>query len=338
MHRLCARDPRPSRRPARLTPALAAIAAAALAQGCGSPRNTAAPTARAERPLEARAEQGARVPVLVNGEPIGWDQLRPALAESVGSEIVAELALERVLEQEMRRRGMSLGAGAVDDELEILRRELETSPGEDRHALLERVREQRGLGEARFARLLRRSAMLRALARDAVTLEPREIDLAEQIRYGQRREALVIVTPTEREASALRSEILAAGSPSDAFMARAAQHSIDASASRGGQLGAVSPVDPAFPDALRRAISATPPGGLTQILAIEQGFAFAMVTRSIPEETAPAGARARIEAELRRRKQRLEMDRVATRLMDQAKITVLDRSLAWSWDASRSGR
>ncbi len=276
------------------------------------------------------------MPVLVNGDPIGWDELRPALAESGGSGVVAEIALERVLSREMQRRGLALAPGAADDELAILLEELD-SPGVGADTLLEQVRAQRGLGEARFARLLRRSAMLRALAQGAAGLEPREIDLSEQIRYGERRRAMVIVTASEREASSLRSEVLnAAGNPADVFMARAATRSIDASASRGGRLGAVSPLDPAYPEALRRAVSMTPPGGLSQILAIDAGFAFAMVTEVLPAEPTPVGERARIERELRRRKERLEMDRIATRLMEQAKITVLDRSLSWSWDASRA--
>lgn len=311
-------------------------AAAILVSGCASGSATRNPPTAGSEPLAVREGSAPRVPALVNGEPIGWDELRSTLAEAGGANAVSEIALERVLEQEMGRRGLTLAPDAVDKELEYLLAEIGT-PGADARTMLDQVRAQRGLGETRFARLLRRSAMLRALAQETVSVETREVDLAERIRYGERRRSLVIVTPTEREASDLRGQILTAqGDIRDAFMARAAEHSIDASASRGGQLGVVSPVDPAYPEALRGAIERTPPGGLTPILAIDAGFAFAMVTEIVPGENSPPGERDRIERELRRRKERLEMDRIATRLMDQAKITVLDRGLSWSWDAARS--
>ncbi len=311
---------------------------------CSAPSSTGRQARRPPSPsvgvsVETQPES-SRVPAIINGQVVSWAELRDRTSEIAGAVALEELALDRALEREMLRTGTSLDPGAITRERDLLLDEL--SPSGDLAAsaqILEIVRRQRALGSVGFEGLLQRNARLRALASPGVRVEQREVDLSAQIRFGPRKLARIIVAPSEREAAALRREILALpGDRLDAFTARASTRSIDASGARGGQIGSVSPVDPAFPDSIRRALDSLGQGQLSSVLAIDGGFAILMVERDMPVETPSAAQRAQIERELLRRKQRLEMDRLADRLLDQTSVSVLDPSLAWSWEGRGGGR
>lgn len=283
--------------------------------------------------------QPARAPAIIDGQVVPWSELRERTSEIAGATALQEIVLDRALAREMERAGVALPAGAIEQERALLLDELESASDASGGAhVLGVVRRQRGLGAAGFDRLLRRNAMLRALTAPSIRVDDREIDLALQIRFGPRKLARIIVTPTEREAAALRREILnASGDRLDAFTARAATRSIDASGARGGQIGAVSPVDPAFPDTIRQSVTSLSAGQVSSVLAIDGGFAILMVEQDVAGESASGSRRATTERELLLRKQRLEMDRLADRLVERSSVSVLDPSLAWSWEGRGRG-
>lgn len=306
--------------------------------GCsGTPHTAGAPLGEAPR-RDIRVDAApapARAPAIINGQAVAWSELQARMSELAGRQALEELALDRALERELQRRGLSIGEAELRQERDLLNEEIGTS---DTANVLGQIRRQRGLGPQGFDALIRRNAMLRALTRESVSVEPRELELAERIRHGARKSARILVTPTEREAATLRREVLSAtGDRLDAFIARAATRSIDASGARGGDIGAVSPVDPAFPDSLRRALEPLAPGQVSNVIAIDGGFAVLMVERDIPAETVSAAQRARIQRDLLVRKQRLAMDRLADQLLDRSSVSVLDPSLAWSWENAEVG-
>eukprot|EP00913_Durusdinium_trenchii_P006287 g5899.t1 len=239
-----------------------------------------------------RAAEPARVPAIIDGQAVSWNELRDRTSEIGGAVALEEIALDRALARELERAGVTLAPDAISRERSLLLDELSASGAAAASAdVLSIVRRQRSLGEVGFERLLERNARLRALVTPGVRVEEREVELAMRIRHGARKLARIIVTPSEREVAALRREILSAPDRLDAFTARAATRSIDASGARGGQIGSVSPDDPAFPDSLRQALAPLAPGQVSSVLAIDGGFAILIVEQELEPESTSAGRR-----------------------------------------------
>lgn len=322
------------------------------------------PGALAARPLPP----SATYPAMINGDPVAWGALRGRLAEAAGRLVLEEVALERILEQELAERGMELTPADIHAEQEILLRTVDTSGDrsrDERLQLLEALRTRRGLGQERLDALLRRSAMLRKLVTDKVTVEESMIEQRHQTLYGERYLVRAIVLPTEMEAARALRELTspgagaaeqeqpppgfeeeAPGAPavneSDLrarFMQLAVDRSIDATAPRGGLLEPISPADPTYPQALRDMLGKLEPGVPSAPVAIDRGpgqigFAILLLEEILPaQDVTMEEVRETISVELRLRQERILMQDLATRLLDSADIRPLDAHLAWSWEA-----
>lgn len=334
----------------------AGVLAAALVGGCGAGSGTPGRTGpetsgldRAERyvsSVEPPARAGRVESVggagggaatatafLVNGEPVPWSRILPALAEAAGAIAIEETALDMLLERECARAGVRITNEDVERE-RLLLAETMAGPSNDAargQQALAQVRRERGLGETRFAGMLRRNAMLRRLVQDEVAITPMVIDQAYELRYGERIGARIITTATPEEAAAAAGRVRA-GEP---FGEVAARVSTDASASRGGIIEPVSPADQSYPASVRRALTEAAPGALTPIIAVERGYALLQRdTTTIPavSDRPPIDAvRADLEREARMRQERLLMGRLARRLLDGVGVTALDGGLDQSW-------
>lgn len=200
--------------------------------------------------------------------------------------------------------------------------------------VLDDLRTRRGLGPTRFDSLLRRNAALRRLVRDSVSVSNPEIEAALAARYAERVNTRIIVVRTEREASNLRSQLKdVPGSITVLFAQLAMQHSLDASAPRGGLLDPFSLEDATYPIALRQALQSLAPGdSITPSIALDGGYAIVLLEGRSPSPYAKRpGDESMIEQQIRLRKERIAMDQLARRLLDAAGVTVFDESLAWSW-------
>lgn len=275
----------------------------------------------------ARISEGVATPLLVNGRPVTRGRLWPLLAEAAGEAVAEEAALELLLGRELERRGLALTASMLKAERERLLGSLGvegSGPG-----VLERVRRRRGLGPERLEALLRRNAALRALTDGRVEVSGDEIRLAHRVTHGPRIEARVIVLATQREAAEVRRRLEGRGL--DAFIRAAIDRSVDTTASVGGLLGPISPADPAYPASVRAVLSELEPGELSRVVALREGYAVFRVERAIPADGVTIEeAREGIERRLRERKQRLEMERLARDLLNDADVNVLDPSLGWA--------
>jgi parvulin-like peptidyl-prolyl isomerase len=200
--------------------------------------------------------------------------------------------------------------------------------------VLDDLRTRRGLGPTRFDSLLRRNAALRRLVRDSVRVSNPEIEAALAARYAERVNTRIIVVRTEREASNLRAQLKdVSDSIAVRFAQLAMQHSLDASAPRGGLLDPFSLEDATYPIALRQAIQSLGPGEfITPTIALDGGYAIVLLEgRSPSPYPRRSGDESMIEQQIRLRKERIAMDQLARRLLDAAGVTVFDESLAWSW-------
>lgn len=278
---------------------------------------------------------------LIAGEPIGWDELTPALAEAAGGIVLEEAALERLLLRELKTRSVSVSSADVEREQQMLLESLGRGialPGEQTSEIIERIRRTRGLGGVRFAGLMRRNAMLRRLVRDQVQVTPADIQTAHTIRYGQRYRARIIVVRSEPEAAEILARLRGKdGKAPEQFAAVAAQRSIDPSASRGGEIGIVSAADPGYPIAVRDAVVALSPGAFSTPISLEQGYAVLSVDEVIPStSTSIDSVSTELEREVRIVREKTEMNKLAERLLRSVTVTPLDGSLNWGWKSWQS--
>ena len=283
-----------------------------------------------------------RPSILIGQEAIGRDSLWPILAEMAGAEAIREVVLDRAIEEELRRRGLSINEDAIEAERQRLISRLAPDANEAQQREIERrVLDGRGLGPNRLGALLRRNAGLRLLVRDQSEPTPEMVELAFHVRYGPRRETRIITTATTADAQHALDEIRSRADETGllaAFAEVGATMSTDPSAALGGRLGAISVEDPGLPVALRRVLNETPVMQLSRIIAMDSGFAILLVERDVePEPVSIEDMREALELDVRERQQRLHMDELARRLLIEHAPTVLDPSLRWSWDR-RDGR
>lgn len=285
---------------------------------------------------------GDRPAAVLDGQGIGWPEVAPLLAEAAGSGVLEELILERGLEQACRAESIVIGQAELQAERDLLVSTLARAaqvPASEGERLVGEVRATRGLGERRFAGLLARNAMLRALVRKAagpagIVVSGEDIDQAYQLRYGDRVRARMILVRSQERASEASKRIASGASFADV----AAEFSADPSRLRGGLLDPISPADPSYPVAFRRALADTDVGMVSPPLMVmwdaQPGFAIIRVEERItgngPDRVSVASE---LEAEVRSVRERAAMDRIARSIIDEqaAKLSVLDSGLEWSW-------
>ncbi|GIW73492.1 MAG: hypothetical protein KatS3mg103_0014 [Phycisphaerales bacterium] len=297
-------------------------------------------------------QPGGRVPIatptsnddraaLVDGMLLRREDLWPLLAERAGAAGLEALALDRAVARAAERAGITVDQADLDAERRVVEMALAgvgLSDSQQRSRVVAQARARRGWGPAWYASLLRRNALARKLVRADVP-EPDEsaIRRAYEGLYGPRRRVRVIVTASEREAAGLADRV-AQGLAESAEVGQArmvmlaVDHSRDESAARGGLLDPISRVDPTYPDAFRRAVFETPVGSLTPVVALDEGFAVALVLEAIDGQDVPLES---VRDELAQRVRLEDQQRAMARLLDdlraQMRIEPLDPSLAWSW-------
>ncbi len=261
----------------------------------------------------------------VAGRPIRADAFEASLREAAGRTVLEEMVLERLIEERLEQRGVALAPADLEAERAGLLAALAPDP-DTAERLIGDLRERRGLGPARFERLLRRNAGLRKLSADGVEVTDAAVRRAFERSHGQRYLVRLLTADTPAAAAELRGRVLA-GEP---LAEVAAGASTDASRARGGLLDPMHPDDPTFPAAIRTAVTGLQPGGLSDIIALESGFGYAVLRL---EEVLPAdGAvfeaeeatvRGAVKADLERQ----AMERLARTLRAEADVVVLDPAL-----------
>ncbi len=298
----------------------------------------------ASQPDRAGQDRPAAV---LDSRAIGWPEVAPLLAEAAGAVVLEEVLLSRVLDDEARAQGVRVSDADIAAErailLETLADAAQAAP-DNAERLLAQVRVSRGLGDRRFADLLKRNAQLRALVRmrsgpGGVSVTPEDVEQAIDLKHGPRVRARMILVRAEAQA-ARALERLDAGEP---FAEVAMDLSADPSRLRGGLLDPVSTADPAYPVAFRRALEQTPVGRHSRAVMVPwdnaPGYVVVRVEERIPGDGEDRAAVApRVEREVRMVRERAAMDRLARDLIDNAagRLSVLDASLEWSWRTRRA--
>ena len=293
------------------------------------------PVATSSRETRARTSDTAAV---VNGEPVQWDALRPILAEAAGRAALEEIALTMRAERERERRSIEITPETIERERRLLVGAVSTTSeldDEQTDTLIQAVRDRNRLGPARFDALLRRNAVLRAIAAPDVSITQEDIEQAFQIRYGERRAIRVLVTTELAAASDARTRI----ANGEDFGSVAAQVSVDSSAARGGVVDPMSPADPSWPVTIRQAVARLGPGELSGVLAVDGRYVVAQLERVIPAESdSIEEVREEVEREVRLVRERQVMDRIARRWLRETRVSAMDGSLQRAWDMAERAR
>jgi len=282
--------------------------------------------------------KSSRPLAFINGRPVQMVDLRGDLLEAQGAAALQDLVLTEALEREARRRGILVTDDDVEIERTLLVEGMATagdSPGQAEN-LLATVRGSRGLGPTRFGALLRRNALLRALVRDDIVASDDDVRRAFQILHGPRYRVRVIMCASETDASRIRRAVMLEETPESRrslFIERAVGESLDPSSRRGGLIEQISPNDPTYPDVFLQMLSRVPPGELSPIIALDNGAMLLLVEEEFgPDGVVFENVEAQLRADVRTGRERLEMDRLARRLVIGADVSVVDHGLAWSWE------
>jgi parvulin-like peptidyl-prolyl isomerase len=294
----------------------------------GKPRATAptAAVAPSDKPL-----------AFVNGQAVAFVNLRDALVESSGGQVLAEWIIDDQLRQRLASAGLTLAQDQLDAEKQVLLSALSTDADEAAR-LLTRLRERRGLGERRFSQLLWRNAALRALvradpeARTAAAPSPAAIAQRFQLRYGPTYEARLIVVPTFNDAAHVIEQARAGASFTDLAIAK----STDQSRAQGGLLPPINSADATWPQAIRDALVKLEVGAVSDAVALEQGFAILRLER----KNAPAAVKLddvkdELTQQVRRDVEWTAMQQLTRAILADASVTILDSALAPAWNAQR---
>jgi foldase protein PrsA len=275
--------------------------------------------------LDSAASERSPIAYL-NGEPIAPSELQTALFEAAGGEVLAEFLLERAVRRALERQQRYLTAQMIQRERQRLLQSLHPDP--DTATRLLEVLEQRQ-GPSRFARRLRINAGLRWLVKDEVEVDEPLVRRAYRAQHGPHYIALLIVTPTLDQASRLVQQ---ARQGQAAFSALAQEHSRDASGEVGGRLPPISPEDPSYPEAIRKALDRLEPGEVSDPIDLESGFAILKLERKTPgQDVQFEDVREKLTREVRLNLEQVQMQQKARAMLESINLRISDPTLKRSW-------
>lgn len=326
---------RPRRSNAMPTGVLARLLALGLATplcSCASTPTVAdAPPTRSAAPATAADGSETRPIAFFEDRPVRRGDLDAALLEYGGGVVLREHLLDLRLERLAASRGVTIDESAIERERQLLRDTLDPDP--DRAVeLLEAIRRRQGLGDERFAALLRRNALLRALVAAQVRPDAAAIARIHDVRHGPRRSVRVIAIRSLADAESIRRD-LADGA---VFAEVAFERSTDPSRSAGGLVPPVSRLDPTWPSAFREAVFGVEVGGVSAPILVGDAWVLATVLGETAGDGTPIEAvRPELERLARLQQERVLMDRLVRELDAGLDPKVLDPSLREAWSRTR---
>ena len=312
----------------RHTNLLLLIIVASFAIGCQS-----SPTDR-DAATTTRATSQAQTPnaiAYIDGQIASRDALFALLAEAHGGEALAELVLDRRVAKRLAGEGIVLTPQDLERERERLKSDLSADEDEGQR-LINAMRSRLGLGDKRYAALLKRNAGMRRLVRDGISITEPAIRQAYELRYGDRYRARLMTAADVNTLSRARQRVLNGTS----FTDLAIELSTDASAAQGGLLSPISPADASYPKAVRDALvklsAKDRASRLSPVIALADGYALLWLEQIVKRDKPPfATVREELAQAVYRDLERVRMRQLARTLIESANIVVLDPALSRSW-------
>jgi len=277
---------------------------------------------------------GVEQPVAwVDGVPVHERELRPTFVDRAGVEALTEVILDRRLTDLLAAAGRDVSVNDIERERLLL---LDTLSGDRNQAtrLLEELKSRQRLGGDRFTGLLRRNAMLRVLVNSDVQLTDADVAQTHDLLYGERRVTRIIVVPSVVAAGEVRRRLDAG----ESFAQLAVEYSTDSSAARGGLLPPITRHDSTWPESLRDVAWRLSTGERSEPLLFRDELLIVQLEEVIPTTRSLDDVdRGAVRETARRMRERVLMEELARRIVEEARVTIADDALARSW-ATRSVR
>lgn len=311
---------------------------AAFAAGCQSHNNQAGSSTGPGTSVNPPSPQPSQLApaAYLDGEAVTRAQLYRIMIESQGGQALSEILLDRAITKRLVQESFELGDADIQAEKQQLMNSLSTDPDQATR-LLDSMRAQRGLGEQRFAALLRRNAGLRRLVRDSITVTDSAVQQAYQLRYGTRYRVRLITANNVATLSNVRRRTLGGESFTDLAIAV----STDRSAAQGGLLSPINPIDATYPKAIRDALPklgmGQPDQRLSSVIALPEGYALLWLEEVVSSDAPPIEQeRDRLEQIVRIELERVRMQQLARVMVSEANVIVLDLALDTAWKRQRN--
>jgi len=274
----------------------------------------------------------ARPAAMVNGQMVGWGDLRPSLTESAGGQALHDAIIDQCLARDLEKLGVTITDQDARDEQQRLLDSLDATDANRALRLLDEVRRREGMGRQRFQALLTRNAGLRRLVREQVNVTEEAVRRMHDIQHGAHRQARVITVPNVAEAQQALTRIR----NGESFAAVAAAMSTDSSATTGGLLDPISMEDPTWPLVLRTTLFRLSPGAMSDPVMLEEGYAIILlVQETAADDVTIDEARPALEKLVRLQQERVLMNRLARSYIEGSTITVFDAALKDAWERWR---
>lgn len=287
-----------------------------------------------EMPGGQRSSQPAAI---INGVAIDLVTLQDELSEAAGAQVLREYVLDRALSQRCEQLGIQIDMEMIAAERTLLGESLGVGTVQSLSTdMLDVLRAERGLGPQRFQRLLRRNAMLRALA-GSPDPSAAMVEQAMLAAFGTRYRIRLHVSETPEAAHVVRSAVSEAEQSEQrwVFAEACASSSIHPSAPRGGLIENLSPASTSYPSAILSALPKHQPGTCSPVISTEAGYALIYVEQVVPATKPTQQQRDELTAQLRRAAQRTAMQRLAQEILSEQDVIVMDRALNWAWTNRR---
>ncbi len=279
-------------------------------------------------PPAAPVQQAAKpIMATVNGEPIYMEQLNDLLVRNYGMQMAQHLVLDMLVDQEARRRGVTVSEDDIRAETDYMLDQITPNPDAgpaERRELLAKMLDEKGLSHADFQRIVRREALGRKMASAEVRIY--EADLRNEFdrQYGRQ----VLVRHIQAESLAAAEEIIRMVRDGADFAELAQRNSLDASsASRGGLIPPIGPRSTDQPAAIRDvAMSLRRPGQLSAVIRTGAAYHLLQLQREIPpRDVSFEDVKDELKVSLLRRTIEIEAKpRLLARLMGDANLKFED--------------
>jgi parvulin-like peptidyl-prolyl isomerase len=154
-----------------------------------------------------------------------------------------------------------------------------------------------------------------------------------QALFGPQVTIRLITVATQQDATAAvnKLKIAPAASLEQTFAELAASTSNDSSSGSGGLIPAFALADPNMPLPMRTAAAATPPGEVSAVFQLDNGYGLMLVKSKTQGDGSTLQARrAEVTAAARSRQERLAMERLARLIASEPGVMITDGALQWS--------
>lgn len=256
--------------------------------------------------------------------------LTPAMIEAVGGQVLAEKVLTLKLREKL---GKTL---ITQDQIHAERSDFVKSLHDNPQVaeqLLAQLRQREGLGQHRFEDFLFRQAALRHLVQGQVNVTEAAIKQAYELKFGPTSVIQIIMLDNPTQAV----KILNRARQGEDFGKLVQEFSRNQeSKAFNGMLEPISPADPSYPAALHKAIGRLQVGQISDVVALENGFAILKLLSKNPRQSVTLDdVKASLAEKVRRDVEQMLMRQLASTLLNQTDVVVLDRELNMSWQRQR---